>query len=163
MTRDDAMGDAELLSAMKRMWASHDPVPGDLDDGVLAVLNAQMIVSAAALTLMSDESRLVGVRSVQDARTLTLGDGDVEVVVRLIADGKGTRIDGWAVPVAQGEVSLRSDSRTRSTVVDENGRFSFTGVAAGPAELRFEPKPAGPDARPWRTPIFDIPSTEEQE
>jgi hypothetical protein len=161
MTGADAFGTDGLLRALQHMWASHDPAPDDLDDGVLAVLNAQMIVTAASLTLISDERRLVGVRSVQDARTLTFSDGTIDIVLRLVADGEGTRIDGWAVPVALGTVTLRSNSGIRGTNVDENGRFAFTGIRAGTAELWFEPAPGFAGTSSWRAPVFIIPDPEE--
>jgi hypothetical protein len=162
MTGEEPTGDGGLLRALRRMWVGQDPVPDDLDDGVMAVLSAQMIVTAASLTLISDERRLVGVRSVQDARTLTFGDGTIEIVVRLVAGGEGTRIDGWAVPVARGTMTLRSNSGIRGTVVDENGRFSFTGIRPGTAELWFEPTPGSVGVSAWRTPDFFIPDPKEQ-
>jgi hypothetical protein len=151
-----------LLDRLAAMWSQHDPIPAELDAEVLALIDAQAVVDdVLVLELVSDQDRLAGVRGAEE-RILRFAapDDAAELVLRLVPDGEGTRIDGWLVPASRGTVTLSIRDRAHQTAVDAAGRFAFAAVPDGEAVLRWSAADASPtasgSAAGWATPAFTI-------
>lgn len=147
--------DAEMLAALKSMWERADPMPADFDAATLALIEAAEVMAGELefLELVSDERQLVAVRGNSDTRTLRFADSHHEVLLRLVQDNNGTRIDGWIVPPAAGLVTLETASHPITVDVDPQGRFDFENVSAGVVALAFT---AGAHTPVFKTHQFTI-------
>lgn len=159
MTRHVESDDG-VFAALRSMWTTLDPVPPGLDGSVFALVDAELIASdIALLELVEDIGRSPAVRGGSGERTLRFTDGAAEVLVRIAPALDGARIDGWAVPAADGMVRLRLDGRAHAESVATSGRFEFARIASGSATLWFEPNAVQAGDRPagaWKTPPFTI-------
>lgn len=166
--------DDQLLEAVARLYAAHDPAPDDLAAGVLARLAVEDLEDEyEQLTLVERVDLADGVRTgteaVPDADDSTVAlefaGTSYRVLVRVSTVDGHRRIDGWVVPAVPMRVFLGppgdSPARNRpdgdtSTDTDEDGRFEFSAPPTGQARLWLLPR-AGADgeaAPPFVTPPF---------
>lgn len=123
--------DETVLETLREVHESLDPVPGDLVDRVKLAMSVASLEAEVAQIV--SESALATVRGTEYDRadTVTFASDGLSVMVSIEPSGSGRAdIVGW---VSEGdvEVELRERGRTRTTVADEDGRFSFTGVERG--------------------------------
>lgn len=163
------MSREDLLQVVRDVYEAHDPVP----DGLVARMQEVAALEAAGpevdldleLMLLVESSReLAGTRSVGTGTTYTLRfvHGDVDLLVRVAADGAGgTRVDGWIVPpepmtvvALLGSAGAVPDEQAMTAEVSESGRFELSGLPAGLLRLRLEPHAA--DRVAFATPTFEI-------
>ncbi|WP_151083139.1 hypothetical protein [Nocardioides cynanchi] len=169
------LSDDQLLEAVARLYADHDPAPDDLADGVLARLAVEDLEDEwELLTLVERVDLAAGVRSAEDAVAEDGDDATValefagtsyRVLVRISTVDGHRRIDGWVVPAVPMKVFLGppgdalAHSR-QSAVSDEDGRFEFTAPHSGEARLWLLPQtgdqPDDSAAPPFVTPPFLI-------
>jgi hypothetical protein len=123
--------DAQLLEQVRRLHEAVDPVPADLVDRVKFAMSVAALEAELAEIVSSATLETVRGTDYDRADTVTFASEGLSVMVT-IEHGRSTRADiaGW---VSQGEVEveLRERGRTRTTMVDEEGRFTFTGVERG--------------------------------
>jgi hypothetical protein len=123
--------DLHLLDVLRHIHQDLDPVPGDLVDRVKFAMTVAALEADVAEIVSSATLETVRGTDYDRADTVTFASDGLSVMVS-IEHGATTRSDivGW---VSEGdvEVELRERGRTRTTVVDEDGRFTFTGVERG--------------------------------
>ncbi|HET7761229.1 MAG TPA: carboxypeptidase regulatory-like domain-containing protein [Phycicoccus sp.] len=123
--------DATILEAVREVHEAVDPVPADLLDRIAFAMSVASLEAEVAEIV--SESALATVRGTDYDRadTVTFASEGLSVMVTIEHSG-ATRADiaGWA-SVGDLEVELRERSRTRTTVADEDGRFTFAGVERG--------------------------------
>jgi hypothetical protein len=133
--------DTEILAGIAELYAAADPPPGWLDDRVRFAIdleNLDVVVSRL------QEDLLVGAsaRGSERARTVTF-DADSLTIMVTVTDGTGgMRVDGWLAPAGPLRVELRlagGSGRRVEAVADGTGRFVFTGVSTGLAQLIVHP------------------------
>jgi hypothetical protein len=133
--------DRQILDGLGRVWSALDPPPADLDARVSFALRlADLDVEVARLqreTLVGS-----GARAAEQARTITFDCDSLSVMVSVLATDGGVRVDGWLAPPAPRRVELRTastgpdgDELSFTVDADEAGRFVFTGVPPGLAQL----------------------------
>ncbi len=133
MTDDDVA----LQGTLRRMWESVDPVPADLADRALFLLQLENL---EAELLRMTEVDLAGARGEETARTITFDSDHVAVMVTLSGPAVGPRrIDGWITPPAALRVEARTRSGSTQTVSDDSGRFSFPELQPSLVQLVLHP------------------------
>ena len=135
--------DVAHLAQVRAAFADADPVPPDLVERVhfAAALDA-MFAEVAQMTrvpldALATRSETAGTRT----ETLTFSADALTAMVTVTRTGADTlRLDGWLAPPSGLDVHLRMrEGPELSTTVDDHGRFSFTDLAEGFAQLRFVP------------------------
>jgi hypothetical protein len=150
----DALDD-RLLDDLRHLHTTLDPVPADLADRVKFAMSVAALEAQVADLVSSATLETVRAAEYDRAHTVTFTADDLSVMVS-IEGGSSTRVDvvGW-VNEPEVEVELRERGRTRSTVVDEDGRFSFAAVERGLVSfvLRRQGQPSAP---PIITPATEL-------
>lgn len=123
--------DAHVLDQLRHLHEVVDPPPADLADRVKFAMTVAALEAEVADIVSSATLETVRGTDYDRADTVTFASDGLSVMVS-IEHGATTRADivGW-VSEADVEVELRERGRTRTAVVDEEGRFSFTGVERG--------------------------------
>jgi hypothetical protein len=123
--------DAQVLAQLRHLHEVLDPLPADLVDRVKFAMSVAALEAEVAEIVSSASLATVRGTDYDRADTVTFASDGLSVMVN-IEDGESTRADvvGW---VSEGdvEVELRERGRTRTTVADEQGRFSFPAVERG--------------------------------
>jgi len=150
---DDA--DAHVLDDLRHLYQELDPLPGDLADRVKFAMTVAALEAEVAEMVSSATLETVRGTDYDRADTVTFASDGLSVMVT-IEHGTANRSDviGW-VSEADVEVELRERGRTRMTTVDDEGRFTFTGVERGLVNfvLRRRAEPASP---PIITPAIEL-------
>jgi hypothetical protein len=123
--------DAMVLESLRQIHEELDPVPGDLVDRVKFAMTVAALEAEVAEIVSSATLETVRGTDYDRADTVTFASDGLSVMVS-IEHGATTKADivGW-VSETDVEVELRERGRTRTTVVDDEGRFTFTGVERG--------------------------------
>jgi hypothetical protein len=123
--------DAQLLEQLRHLHEVIDPAPVDLVDRVKFAMSVAALEAEVAEIVSSATLETVRGTDYDRADTVTFASDGLSVMVS-IEHGQSTRADiiGW-VSETNVEVELRERGRTRTAVVDEEGRFSFTAVERG--------------------------------
>jgi hypothetical protein len=134
--------DGAILEGLQQVWNAADPPPADLDARVMFALDLERldfeVAGLRAETLVGS-----GARTTERTRTVTFDCESLTVMVSILPGDSGVRVDGWLAPPAPLRVELRTapadpdaQSVSRFSVADEAGRFVFTDVPRGLAQLR---------------------------
>lgn len=133
--------DADILDALARTWAAVDPPPADLDARVSFALRLDDLDVEAA-RLQHDALVGSGARAAEHARTITFDCDILSLMVSVLPGDDGVRVDGWLAPPAPLRVELRCAAAgpdghdvLHTTQADQAGRFVFTGIPRGLAQL----------------------------
>ena len=123
--------DLHLLDALRHIHEDLDPVPGDLVDRVKFAMTVAALEAEVAEIVSSATLETVRGTDYDRADTVTFASDGLSVMVS-IEHGATTKTDivGWVSETGV-EVELRERGRTRTAVVDDEGRFTFTGVERG--------------------------------
>jgi hypothetical protein len=147
--------DVRLLDDLRAVHTALDPVPADLTDRIKFAMSVAALEAQVAELVSSATLETVRATDYDRAHTVTFTADDLSVMVS-IEYGTSTRVDvvGW-VNQPEVEVELRERGRTRSTTVDEDGRFAFAGVERGLVSfvLRRQGQPSAP---PIITPATEL-------
>ncbi|HET8605095.1 MAG TPA: hypothetical protein VFM09_14295 [Marmoricola sp.] len=152
--------DEQLLAALHDLFASVDPPPADLAEGVLARLGVEDLALEYELLSLVDSSSVAAVRSAADTAdagasvTLEFAGGSYRVLLRVDTVEGQRRLDGWVMPAVPMRISLVPDreglvadhTESRSTSPDDNGRFEFAEVEPGRFRVWLHPDPQAEDA-----------------
>lgn len=136
-TPDDA-GDERLLEELRQLSAVLDPVPPEaLAAARSAIAWRTMDAELAELTAdLSAGAAPAGVRGGVAPALLSFEAGEFGIEVEVIGNQDERRLLGQVVPAGAGEVEVRHAGGRVVAAVDDLGRFSAAGVAAGPVSLR---------------------------
>jgi hypothetical protein len=167
------LSDDQLMEAVARLYATYDPAPDDLADGVLARLAVEDLEDEwELLTLVERIDLTSGVRSADDVVTegddatvaLEFAGTSYRVLVRISTVDGHRRLDGWVVPAVPMKVSLGPAGDVhpharQQAEVDETGRFDFPSPPTGETRVWLQPQDtdkAGAALPPFVTPPFLI-------
>lgn len=147
--------DAQLLETVRHIHEDVDPMPPDLVDRVKFAMTVAALEAEVADIVSSATLETVRGTDYDRADTVTFACDGLSVMVS-IEHGPKTRADviGW-VSESDVEIELRERGRTRTTVVDDEGRFAFTGVERGLVNFVLRRR-ADPAAPPIITPAIEL-------
>ena len=130
--------DAAVLDAIRAMYLATDPVP-DMLPRVLFALDLDEIEVELA-TITENLTGSMGIRSVEDSRTITFESSSLRVTIAI--PGSGSRhLDGWIEPAGILRIDLVTPKARLQTRSDEGGRFAFESVMTGQVHLEIHPTP----------------------
>lgn len=165
MTRTDE----QLLDAIAVLYATLDPPPADLADGVLARLATEDLeTDYELLTLVESVDHAYGTRGPTgvaapgDDTTVALEFAGTShrVLLRISTVDGRRRLDGWVVPAVPLLVSLGregEDVARQSVESDADGRFELPDPMTGRVRLWLTPQASdesGRPVQPFVTPLF---------
>lgn len=160
---DDA--DASTLRELRAAYDVVDPVPVDLIERLhFALALDEVFDEVARITRLPQDA--LAVRGEQGAatrtETLTFSAERLTAMVTVtrVAPGR-LRLDGWLAPPEACLVRLRmQEGPTHELRADEQGRFSFDGLAEGFGQLSFHPTGSAQDEAEGTnavvTPLFQL-------
>lgn len=156
------MSHEDLLGVVRAAWEEQDPMPDGLVARMQELARAESDLLATdwdyeLLQLLDRSEELAGARGGSGAFTLRFGHGDVDLLLRIVAEGGASRIDGWVVPALPMTAQvLEPDGTDRGPTVEvtADGRFELTNPGSGLTRLRLEPHDA--DRTTIVTPTFEI-------
>jgi hypothetical protein len=146
--------DLHLLDVLRHIHQELDPVPDDLVERVKFAMTVAALEADVAQIVSSATLETVRGTDYDRADTVTFASDGLSVMVS-VEHGATTKVDvaGW-VSEAGVEVELRERGRTRTALVDEDGRFTFTGVERG--LVNFVLRRTDPTAPPIITPAIEL-------
>jgi hypothetical protein len=137
--------DFGLLDDIQGMYQAADPMPADLPDRLRFFLSLRDLEIEVA-RIADEELSAAGVRGAEQSRTITFDSESLTVMIRIDANADGTvRVDGWLAPPQRREVEMKTTADALSISSDEQGRFAFTRVPRGLAQLIVRPAEQGQD------------------
>lgn len=159
--------DAELLAEVAQLLAEVDPVPEDLVGRVQFALALDEVYSEVAqITRVPLDALAVRSDPAAEVRTETLtfsADRLTAMVTVTRTAPEELRVDGWIAPPEVMRVRLRMQEGSQQVVTDDTGRFVFSGLPEGFAQLSFHPVDEADDGRPSTeesgvvvTPLFQL-------
>lgn len=155
------LDDEQLLDAVRRSSARHDPVPPGLVERMVAVTrdlaDHDPDLELQLMLLVERFEELAGTRGGARSYTLRFGGEGVDLLVRVgVSEEEGrARLDGWVVPAVSGPVRIHEvggEGRHFDGVAAETGRFEFPDLPTG--LYRVSLKLA--DDKTFGTPAFEI-------
>jgi hypothetical protein len=139
--------DLAILNGIREIFDTADPMPADLPERIRFALALRGLEFEVARLSAEEDRPVVAARGTEQSRTITFDSDSLTIMIRVEPNGDGTaRVDGWLAPPDRRTIELRTADDTLSAVADDRGRFVFTRVPRGRAQLvvRAEPGPAGP-------------------
>jgi hypothetical protein len=142
-------GDFALLGDIREMFLAADPMPADLPERIgFSLALRELEFEVARLSVYEDE-RLLLARGAEQSRTITFDSESLTIMIRIDVNGDGTaRLDGWIAPPQRRVVDLRTGSDELTADADERGRFVFSRVPRGSAQLFVRAQPGPPGSGP---------------
>ncbi|MGB3761894.1 MAG: hypothetical protein WA966_01640 [Ornithinimicrobium sp.] len=129
--------DVQILAELREVYARIDPVPASLPERLKYAMTVQMLeAEVAELTAMPMAT--VRSSSAEQIDTISFSGSSMSLMVSLVTDSAGVRVDGWA---SQGgavvEIRFTDDGEPQERVVvcDEHGRCVFEDLPPGPAHF----------------------------
>jgi hypothetical protein len=127
--------DFRLLDDIQEMYQTVDPMPADLPERLRFLLSLRDLEIEMA-RFVDEELSAAAVRGAEQSRTITFDSESLTVMIRIDANSDGTvRIDGWLAPPQRREIEMKTTADPLSVSSDEQGRFAFTRVPRGTAQL----------------------------
>lgn len=129
--------DVQVLTELREVYARLDPVPAALPERTKYAMTVRMLEAEIA-ELTAVPMAEVRSASVERVDTISFTGSAMSLMVSLLAEAEGVRVDCWA---SQGgavvEVRFNRDveQTERSQVCDEQGRCSFSDLPSGPAHF----------------------------
>jgi hypothetical protein len=154
--------DAAILAEVRELYGTTDQVPADLVERVnFSLALDEMFDEVARMTRVPMDSLAVrGEATGTRTETLTFSADRLTAMVTVSRVGPGQlRLDGWLAPPGAWRVRLRlqgKGEREREEVADEQGRFSFEGLAEGFGQLSFHPVDDDAAENAVVTPLFQL-------
>lgn len=159
--------DAALLAEVAQLLTDVDPVPDDLVRRIKFSLALEEVYSEVALiTRVPLDALAVRSDPVAEIRTETLtfsADRLTAMVTVTRTAPEEVRVDGWIAPPHVMRVRLRMQEGSQEILTDDTGRFVFSGLPEGFAQLCFRPvdeagaeQPSGEESGVVVTPLFQL-------
>jgi hypothetical protein len=131
--------DLEILAEIRDMFEAADPMPPDLPERIrfsLALRDLEIEVAR----LVEEDREMLAVRGPEQSRTITFDSDSLTIMIRIDQNRDGTaRVDGWLAPPQRREIEMKTTADTLSAPSDDQGRFAFTSVPRGTAQLVVRP------------------------
>jgi hypothetical protein len=141
---DGPMDDVDfaLLADMQDLYQAMDPMPADLPERIRFSLSLRDLETEVA-RLAEEDLSAAAVRGAESSRAITFDSESLTIMIRIDANSDGTvQIDGWLAPPQRREIEMKTSADPLSVSSDEHGRFAFSRVPRGVAQLTV--RPAGP-------------------
>jgi hypothetical protein len=136
--------DLAILDEVRAAFGAADPMPADLPERIsfwLALRDLE--VEVARLTAEEDQPVLAA-RGAEQSRTITFDSDSLTIMIRVDSNSDGTaRVDGWLAPPQPRGIEMKTPAGALTTRADAQGRFAFSSVPRGSAQLVVQP--AGPE------------------
>lgn len=148
--------DLNHLQLIRRIHARLDPVPAGLVDRCKFALSVQALHAEVAELISTAPA--MATRSTTDfsrTETVTFSSTNVSIMITIARDVDGLVITGWVTEPGS-RVELLGDQGSRDATADEQGRFRFEQVTAGPTHFVVWPADPGSDRPPVITPTIDL-------
>jgi hypothetical protein len=127
--------DFGVLDDIRELFEAADPMPADLPERIrfsLALRDLEVEVARLA----EEEQLAVAARGTELSRTVTFDSTSLTIMIRIDANQDGTaRVDGWLAPPQRREIEMKTGADSLTTASDDQGRFAFTRVPRGTAQL----------------------------
>ena len=142
--------DFAILDGIREIFGQADPMPADLPERIRFSL-ALRDLEAEVARLAEEEQLTVAARGAEQSRTITFDSDSLTIMIRIEANQDGTmRVDGWLAPPQRREIEMKTAADTLGVTSDEQGRFAFTRMPRGRAQLVVRPNEPG-TGRPGRS------------
>jgi len=136
--------DFGLLDDIRGLFEAADPMPPDLPERIRFFIALRDLEIEMA-RLADEEQLAVAARGPEQSRTITFDSDSLTIMIRIDANKDGTvRVDGWLAPPQRREVEMKSSADSLSVTSDEQGRFAFSRVPRGTAQIVVRPAGPGP-------------------
>jgi hypothetical protein len=140
--------DITLLSGMRDLYDTLDPMPADLVDRVQFALALEDL-DVEVFRLAGSERMPAAVRGAEETRTITFDSDSLTVMFSVsVAGGSTVRLDGWLAPPAAHRVEIRTSAGPIQAFADTDGRFAVEGVPRGLAQVVVHPSGGRPVVTP---------------
>jgi hypothetical protein len=155
--------DAATLDRVRAVYDATDPVPADLVERIsFSLALDEMFDEVARMTRVPLDAMATRSDPAAGTRTETLTFSADQltamVTVTRVSPGR-LRLDGWLAPAEARTVRLRiQGAEDHEVLADDQGRFSFDGLADGFGQLSFFPVSRGEEdaANTVVTPLFQL-------
>ena len=135
--------DAALLEEVAQLLTDLDPLPADLVPRIqFSLALEEMYAEVARITRVPIDALAVRSDPAAGVRTETLtfsADRLTAMVTITRTASDRLRVDGWVAPPAAMAVRLRMQEGSQEVLTDDTGRFVFSGLPEGFAQLSFHP------------------------
>jgi hypothetical protein len=132
--------DLAILDSIREAFDAFDPMPADLPDRIrFRIALRDLEIEIARLTAEEDRPVLAA-RGEEQSRTITFDSDSLTIMIRIDSDKDGTaRVDGWLAPAQSRTVEMKTTAGSLTVQSDERGRFAFSQVPRGTAQLVVQP------------------------
>ena len=142
-------GDFAILRGIREIFQAADPMPANLPGRIRFALALRELEFEVARLSADEDERLVLARGAEHSRTVTFDSESLTIMIRIDLNDDGTaRLDGWIAPPQRRVVDLRTDSDELTAEADEHGRFVFSQVPRGSAQLYVRAESGQPGSAP---------------
>jgi hypothetical protein len=142
-------GDFAVLRDIHEMFLAVDPMPANLPERIRFSLALRELEFEVARLSAEEDDRVLVARGAEQSRTITFDSESLTIMIRIDLSDDGTaRLDGWIAPPQRRVVDLRTGSDQLTVDADERGRFVFSRVPRGSAQLVVRAEPGQPGSGP---------------
>jgi hypothetical protein len=135
---DEPLDETELalLERIQRLFETADPMPADLPERIRFSLTLHGLEYEVARLCAEEDQRMLTARGAEQSRTITFDSDSLTIMIRIDSNSDGTaRMDGWLDPPQRCTIDLTTPGDTLLAVANEQGRFAFSRVPRGSAQL----------------------------
>jgi len=144
--------DFELLSGLRELWETVDPMPPDLIARIQFAVELEDV--DFEVMRVREQQELATARGDETTRLITFDGESLTIMVNVRPNKDGTiRLDGWLTPPASHPIELRTSNGPVMTTSDDGGRFVVDGVPHGMTQLIVRPSS---QARAVSTPTISL-------
>jgi hypothetical protein len=136
--------DLAILDRIRDAFSAADPMPAGLPDRIrFQIALRDLEIEMAQLTAEEDQPVLAA-RGEEQSRTITFDSDSLTIMIRVDSNADGTaRVDGWLAPPQDRTVELKTTAGSLLAQADGQGRFAFSQVPRGTAQLVVQPAQTG--------------------
>jgi hypothetical protein len=138
--------DLAILDSIREAFEEADPMPASLTERIHFSLALQDLEVEVARLTAEEDQRVLTARGEEQSRTITFDSDHLSIMIRIDSNRDGTvRVDGWLAPAQSRTVEMRTPAGSLTALADEQGRFAFSRVPRGTAQLAVQPAGQEPD------------------
>jgi hypothetical protein len=136
--------DLGILDSIRQAFGEADPMPPDLPERIRFSLALRDLEYEVARLAADQDQPELAARGAEQSRTVTFDSDSLTIMIRIDSNADGTaRVDGWLAPPQRREIEMKTTADLQTAVSDEQGRFAFTSVPRGTAQLLVRPAEPG--------------------
>jgi hypothetical protein len=138
--------DLGLLDRVREMYQAADPMPPDLPERICFRLALRDLEVEVARLTAGQDLLVPAARGAEQSRTITFDSDSLTIMIRVDPNRDGTvRVDGWLAPAQRRQIEIKTSGSADPLIAscDEQGRFAFSRVPRGTAQLMVRPEGQG--------------------